>query len=190
VTVDTYDAIMHRHSVRAFTTAPVDREVLERMLRAAMAAPSAMNAQPWQFYVATGATRERIGAAMAQSTVHLKDYIDVLPPERIEAAERFYASLGGAPVVVALSIPGGDEGMDRTHDLVAAGCAIENLLLAACAEGLGCCHLTVPLWVMDEMRGILSVPDGRELISLVIVGHPEEAPLAPEHSFDHVTYFE
>jgi len=188
--MDTYDAIMNRHSVRAYTTEAVDRDVLERMLRAAMAAPSAMNAQPWYFYVATGATRELIGAAMAQSTVHLKDYMDVLPPERIEAAERFYASLGGAPVVVALSIPSSDDGMDRTYNQVAAGCAIENLLLAARAEGLSSCHLTVPLWVMDGMRRILSVPEGRELISLIIVGYPAEAPLAPEHSFNHVTYFE
>jgi nitroreductase len=188
--MDTYDAIMNRHSVRAYTTEPVDREALDRILLAAMAAPSAMNAQPWHFNVATGATRELIGAAMAQSTVHLKDYIDVLPPERIEAAERFYANLGGAPVVIALSIPSSDDGMDRTYNQVAAGCAIENLLLAACAEGLGCCHLTVPLWVMDEMRGILSVPEGRELVSLVIVGHPAEAPLATVRSSDHVTYFE
>jgi nitroreductase len=188
--MDAYDAIMNRHSVRAYTTEAVDREVLDRILRAAMAAPSAMNSQPWHFHVATGVVRELIGAAMAQSTVHLKDYMDVLPPEHIEAVERFYASLGGAPVAIALSIPSGDDGMDRTYDRVAAGCAIENLLLAAHAEGLGSCHLTVPLWVMDEMRGILSVPEGRELISLIIVGHPAEAPQAPEHSFDHVTYFE
>lgn len=186
--MDIYDAIMNRHSVRAFTTDAVERDVLDRVLRAAMAAPSAMNTQPWHFYVATGAVRERIGAAMAQSTVHLQDYIDVLPPERIEAAERFYASLGGAPVVVAMSIPSSDDGMERTHNQVAAGCAIENLLLAARAEGLGCCNLTVPLWVMDELDGVLEVPRGRELISLIVVGHPAEVPAAPEHSFDHVTY--
>ena len=186
--MDTYDAIMNRHSVRAFTDDAIDREVLDRILRAAMAAPSAMNTQPWHFYVATGETREAIGAAMAQSTVHLKDYIDVLPPERIEAAERFYANLGGAPVIIALSIPSTDDDADRVYSQIALGCAIENLLLAARAEGLGSCHLTVPLWVMDEMRGIISVPEERDLISLIIVGHPAETPLAPEHSFDHVTF--
>lgn len=185
--MDLYDAIMSRHSVRAFTSEDVDSAALDRMLRAAMAAPSAGNAQPWHFYVVTGDTRERVGGAMAQSTVHLKDYIDELPPERIEAAERFYANLGGAPVLVALSVPRSDDPMGRTHNDIAAGCAIENLLLAARAEGLGACNLTVPSWVMDELDEILEVPVDRELVSITIVGHPAEAPLAPEHSFDHVT---
>lgn len=190
MTMELYDAIMSRHSVRAFTSEPVSRDSLDRVVRAAMAAPSAMNSQPWRFYVTTGETRERIGGAMAQSTAHLRDYLSELPPDRIEAAERFYANLGGAPVAIAISIPVTDDPAERTHNQVAAGCAIENLLLAATAEGLGCCNLTVPAWVMEEMDQILEVPVDRDLVSIVIVGHPSEPPLAPEHAFDHVTFLD
>jgi nitroreductase len=188
--MDLYDAVSDRHSVRSYTSEPVGREVLDRVLKAAMDAPSAMNAQPWQFHVATGVTREAVGTAMAQSTVHLKDYIDILPPEHIEAAERFFENLGGAPVAIGLSVPSSDEETFRTQVCLAAGCAIENLLLAGCAEGLGCCNLTVPLWIMDELDQILSVPTGRELVSLIIVGHPAEEPIAPERSFDHVAFLD
>jgi nitroreductase len=186
--MDLYDAISDRHSVRAYTAEPVGREALDRILSAAMAAPSSMNTQPWHFHVATGVTREAVGTSMAQSTVHLKDYIDILPPEHIAEAERFFANLGGAPVVIGLSVPDSDDETTRTQTWIAAGCAIENLLLAACAEGLACCNLTVPMWVMEEMNAILSVPEGRVLVSLMIVGHPAETPHATERDLDRVTY--
>ena len=47
------DAIFHRTSVRKFLDKPVEKEKIEKILRAAMAAPSAKNQQPWEFYVVT-----------------------------------------------------------------------------------------------------------------------------------------
>ena len=45
------NSIFHRTSVRKYTNQPVEQEKIEKILRAGMAAPSAMNQQPWEFYV-------------------------------------------------------------------------------------------------------------------------------------------
>ena len=52
--MDIMHAIFHRRSIRKFTDQPVEKEKIELMLRAAMAAPSACNQQPWEYYVITG----------------------------------------------------------------------------------------------------------------------------------------
>ena len=77
-----FDRVLReRHSVRAYSPRDVPHDVLERVLDAASFAPSALNEQPWRFFVATGEARARVGEIMAQSTVYLEDYMEVLGPE-------------------------------------------------------------------------------------------------------------
>lgn len=188
--MDIYDAISARHSIRVFMPDPVDRAVVQRVLDAANAAPSSQNSQPWHFDVATGDARDEVAAAMALSTVHLQEYIDILPPAKIEAAERFFATLGNAPVVVAVSVPTAQDDLSRINGYVAAGCAIQNLMLAARAEGLGTCAVTFSFWVRETIAEILGVGEDREIVSLLLVGHPAETPLPSERRPDAVTFHE
>jgi nitroreductase len=188
VAMDFYEVIEGRHSVRSFTMEPIPRPVLDRLLAAAAKAPSAMNAQPWRFHVASGRTREAVGHAMAMSTLHLKDYIGIIDQEHLEQAEQFFASLGGAPVVVAVSSPTIQDDLDRINAYLSVGCALENLLLAATAEGLGTCSLTFSFWVRDELAEVLDLPDGREVVALVVLGYPAEKPVAPPHNLDIATF--
>ena len=176
-TVDIYDAIYGRRSIREFEDRAVDRDgpgphhrgrqrgaLVDE--RAAMALPRGDRA----------GRRELVGQEMALSTVHLQEYIESLPPEHMETAERFFATLGGAPVAIALSVPVTPDDLMRINHYLAAGCALQNLQLAAYAEGLGCCNLTFAFWVRDKLADTLGVPADREIISLVIVGHPAETP--------------
>jgi nitroreductase len=190
VVMDLYEVIGARRSVRAFSPQPVEREKLDRIFAAAAAAPSAMNLQPWHFHVAMGAAREVVGRTMAQSTLHLREYIGILPQEKLDFAERFYADLGQAPLVVAVSAPIMAEDLDKLNTYIGVGCAMENMLLAATAEDLACCSLTFSFWVRDDLATVFALPEDREVVALILVGYPVEKPLAPSHNMDVVTYLD
>jgi nitroreductase len=186
--MEVYDAILNRRSIRKFDGTPVERSVIERVIQAAAAAPSTRNSQPWHFHVTTGATRDAVCGVTALSTVHLQEYLDMLPPTGYEAAERFFASLGNAPVVIVVSVPVPEDEPSRINDTLGTGCAIENLMLAAYAEGLGCCNITFSFWVRDKLSELLAIPDDREIISLVLLGHPAELPEPIVRRTDVATY--
>jgi len=188
--MDFYEVVQARHSVRAFSSQAIERETLDRIFAAAAAAPSAMNSSPWRFHVAMGEAREAIGGVMAQSTLHLKEYIGIVPQENLDFAERFYAELGGAPIVVGVSAPVMADEFDRMNTYMSVGCSIENMLLAATAEGLACCSLTFSFWVRDDLAARFELPSDREIVSLVLLGYPAETPAAPPHNLDVVSYHE
>jgi nitroreductase len=186
--MELYEAIRSRRSVRDYDGAPVDSAVLERLITAAGEAPSPYNAQPWRFIVATGAVRDAVCEVTALSTVHLQEYLDILPPSRLAQAERFFASLGGAPVVIAVTTPVCDDELTCINTFMSTGAAVQNLMLAARAEGLGCCSLTFAFWVRDKLSAVLGVESDREIVALVLVGHPAEVPKDPGRLDDIATY--
>jgi nitroreductase len=186
--MDLYEVIQARHSVRAFSGGEVERAKLDRVFAAAAAAPSAMNAQPWRFHVATGETRHLVGQVMAQSTLHLKEYIGIVPQEKLDHAEHFYAELGQAPIVVAVSAPVLTDDLEKVNTYISVGCAMENMLLAATAEGLACCSLTFSFWVRDDLAAHFQLPADREVVALVLLGYSAEQPESPPHNLDVVTY--
>ena len=154
-----FDAIASRTSIRAFDkTRAVSEEQIERMLRAAMAAPTAVNKQPWEFVVVTD--REVLKAL---SLAH--------PHARIE---------NGAPLVIAVC-GATDNGLDgRAKEFWIQDCsaATENLLLAAHGLGLGAVWCGV--YPIEErvaaVRDILAVPEGYIPLNLVTIGHPAVHP--------------
>ncbi|HEX9094329.1 MAG TPA: nitroreductase [Coriobacteriia bacterium] len=188
--MDLYEAIESRHSVRGFKPDPVDRAVIDRLVHAAGHAPSSMNRQPWVFHVATGKWRDAVVEAMAASTLHLQEYIGIIDDEHLKAAEEFFANLGGAPVVMVVAVPTPTDDLERINTYVSAGCAIENLSLAARAEGLGCCNVTFSFWVRDRLSQAMSVPDDEEIISIIVVGYPAEAAETTTRKTDISVYHE
>ena len=170
--MDVYDAIASRRSVRHFDSKPVDRSTLERVLSATTLAPSARNEQPWQFYVAEGATRMELGRVVSQTTVYLREYVDSLGPEGYDRAVAWYSSLGDAPVLIAVTAPDSEDEFTATNRMLSIGAALENLLLAATAEGLGACVFTFSYWVKAELTRVLSLPDASSVCCVVAVGWP------------------
>ncbi len=147
------DPVLSRRSTRKYTADPVPDDVVERLLRAAMAAPSAGNQQPWQFVV----VRER---------------------ETLAAITRFhpYASmLPGAPVALVVC---GDVAGCKWPQMWEQDCAAatENLLVEAELLGLGAVWLGVhPLAERVEgVRVLLDVPAGVVPFAIVALGHPAE----------------
>ncbi len=147
--------LMTRRSIRDYTDQDVTEQEVETLLRAAMAAPSAGNQQPWHFVV----TRRR-------ETM-----------ERIMQAHPYSDMLAEAPVCIAVVA---EVALERHAGYWVQDCsaATMNILLSAHALGLGAVWLGVHP-VADRkaaMKEILGLPDGVECLSLVAVGHPSETP--------------
>ncbi len=151
--MDSLDGIAGRRSVRRFGQEPVDDETVEKLLRAAMAAPSAGNQQPWRFVV----VRDR----------------EVL--RRLADASPYASMLPTAPVAIVVC---GEPAVEKHVGFWVQDCsaATENLLLAAHALGLGAVWLGY-YPVHERIAGAseaLGLPDGIVPLCVVPVGHPKE----------------
>ena len=182
--------IRERRSVRSFTGEPVSRETIEQIMTLAGMAPSSFNSQPWRFHVATGETRMRIGEILAQSTSYLSEYLDRLEPEEVEMAETFFAELGRAPVTIGVSAPTTEDDLDTINTLIGVGGAIQNLQLAATDVGLGSCAITFSYWTRDQLSEAFRLREHRDVISVILLGHPAETPEAPGRRPDVAIFLE
>lgn len=186
-----WDVLRSRHAVRDYLPDPVPNDALRRILEAAQLAPSAMNAQPWHFYVCAGDVRERLGKVIAQTTVHLTEYMDALGPDRYQEVVRWYSSLGDAPVLIVVGMDRPDDDFGRLNAYLSVGTAIENLLLAATNEGFGVNNVTFSFWVRDDIASTVSAQPEEEIVSVITLGYPSEVkPVAPAHELNHVTFLE
>lgn len=196
-----------RRSVRRFAAEPPPRELIERLIEAAITAPSASNKQPWRFLVVTGRpTLDAMAAAVREAVDRIARHI---PPES-EASFRAYGDyftrFEGAPVVIAViargavvlshlasgALPAADRAriaaMERDSGLAGASLAIQNLLLMAHAVGLGASGMTGPLVAADRLKATLEVPASWDLVALIPVGYPDEAPAPTDRKpIDKVT---
>ena len=146
------NAIFHRTSIRKYTGQPVEEEKVEQLLRAAMAAPSAGNQQPWEFYVVTD---RNVLKALSECS----PYAGMLQE----------APLG---IVVCCQadcrMPG--------YAQIDCSAAIENLLLEADSLGLGAVWLGIaPLEErMEAARKALDIPEQLYAFSFIACGYPTE----------------
>ena len=153
--MDILEAIHSRRSVRRYRDLPVSEELVQKLLAAASSAPSARNQQPWQFVVIDD---RRI----------LADIAEVNPNAQMARL---------APLAILVC---GDLGLETSPGYWVVDCAaaVENMLLAAHALGLGA------VWTgvyprqerMDGLRRLTKLPEGVMPHSLVVLGYPAEQP--------------
>lgn len=147
------NAIFKRISVRKYEDRPVEMEKIEKVLRAAMAAPSARNQQPWEFFVVTDREMIRDLAACSPYAAFLKDApLAIVPCFRTEG----------------LTAP--------SYAEIDMSIATENLMLEAADLGLGTCWMGIaPVRErMDAVNAVLGNPAGLEAFALVSCGYPAE----------------
>jgi nitroreductase len=160
--MDVLTAIMTRRSIRTFDERPIPEELCEKLLRAAMAAPSARNAQPWQFIVID----------------HRATLIEIAA--RFPNAEPARTAPLGILVCGDLSLE-----LSKGYWVIDCAAAAQNILLAAHGLGLGA------LWTgvyprenrVEGLRDIFEIPEHVVPHSLVLVGYPAESP-EPDDRFD------
>ncbi len=144
------NSIFHRTSIRRFTETAVETEKIEQMLRAAMAAPSAHNQQPWEFYVVTN--RQKI--------------------EELSEASPYAKFAKAAPLIFApcyrTELPA------PSYAQIDMSAAVENLLLEADALGLGATWIGIAPQEenMQRVRDALQIPENLKPFALVACGYP------------------
>lgn len=191
-----YKLIESRKSIRKYKTDAVPKETLERILEAATHAPSGKNRQNWRFFVVEGRKRDEYLEYSKKSWLGVKDVLQKrLKPSLYEFTERFFYTLGNAPTIIFCYSQNDSE--ERYHTSIGSVyMAVENLILAATAEGLGTCAMGAPLEIKSEVDKFLGVqkeksPDGSELelLCAVVVGWPDhEPPKAARQSEGRITW--
>ena len=195
---DFYALLEKRKSIRKFKNTPVPRDVLERLLNAAIQAPSGKNRQNWQFYVVQGKKRDDYLKYSQKSWLGIKDILKArLKPSLYEFTERFFFTLGDAPVLIfAFSLNSEDE--KYLTSIGSVYMAVENLNLACVVEGLGCCTMGAPLEIKDDVIQFLGLHDRPEiksgqleLLCGIVLGYPDHnPPKAPRILQDRVHWID
>lgn len=180
---DFYKIIESRKSIRAYKAEMPSRDVVDRVLNAGLHAPSGKNRQNWRMFVVTGQKRDEYLKYSQKSWLAIKDILQAkLKPSLYQFTERFFFTLGNAPILVffySLNTP-------EEKYLTSIGSvymAVENINLAAVYEGLGCCTMGAPLEIakeVDEFLGVTSLPEYKsgelQLLCGLTLGYPDHDP--------------
>jgi nitroreductase len=180
---DFYKLVEARKSIRQFKDQAVPHEVIERLLQSAMHAPSGKNRQNWRFFVVQGKKRDEYLDYSKKSWVGIKDILHQrLKPSLYEFTQRFFYTLGNAPVLVfAYS----NNSPDERHytSIGSVYMAVQNINLACVVEGLGCCTMGAPLEIANEVNKFLGVDQLEEfkqgqleLLCGLTIGYPDHDP--------------
>ncbi|MEA2464844.1 MAG: hypothetical protein QOJ98_2591 [Acidobacteriota bacterium] len=186
-----YALLSTRRSVRRFKPELPPRGTIESLIASAVTAPSASNKQPWRFLVVQ--RRELIdamAAAVRRAVERIAHAIDPAFEEAFRAYGDYFTRFESAPVTIvplfrALTVlsnmlPHEDmsaiRAMERDSGLIGTSLAMQNLLLAAHAAGLGASGMTGPLIAVAELRELLHVQPSWEIAALVPIGYPDETP--------------
>lgn len=166
------EAIRTRRSIKRFTDRPVTRDEIERLLDAAVQAPNHRMTQPWRFYILGPDARRAYGAVLgARKAKKVED------PEAARAvAMKAEEGEAGLPAMIGVAMVVSDNPEIREEDYAATMMAVQNLLLAATATGLGT-HLKTGA-IMDDPRArqAVGVPDGERIVAMIQLGEPGEVP--------------
>jgi nitroreductase len=168
-------------ALRRLKPEPIPDEVLFQLFDAAIRAPSGQNVQDWRFIVIKDPTTKaqlqewgeeawlRYQARYAENS----EQIDELPRSQrlsLRSVEHLARNLATAPAIVAVL------GLKGRHSTPGGSTfpAVQNLLLAARAQGLGGSIFNLPLGHRDELKSMLDIPDNNEIYCLVPIGYPTD----------------
>lgn len=196
--MDVYSAASTTRAVRRLRPDPIPDDVLERVFRAATWAPSGGNRQPWRMIaVRDPAVKAKIAPLYAGPWSTYSDdsrKLGAAMPEALraglmrtlEAGDQLAANLAQTPVLAVFCFDPAAlhvTDADQDHPSVVGGGslypAVQNLLLACRAEGLGCTLTTLLSMRTKEMREILGIPDGWGVYAMVPIGWPERGGHGP-----------
>ncbi len=158
------EALLARRSVRKYTSEPVSDNDINELLIAGMSGPSAVNRQPWEFYVVTN-------------------------PDKLEELRHTTPFTKGMKAPLAIIVCGNLKrslpAKFSTYWIQDCSAAIENILLRVTDLGLGAvwCGLHPQKSSEEKVRKMLGIPEKQIPLGLIFIGHPDEAP-APRTQLD------
>ena len=195
--MDLLDIIKSRRSIRAFERALPPTEIIKQCLEAATWAPSATNQQPWEFIVLTGNELEKVNEIILDNfaeRMQANDSFGGVPEHLAQRQQEIFAALLDAgereginpneifqKSLCFFEAPVGVyfvtyKRADHQYRLSTAA-ALENFLLAAHAQGLGTCWLTVTVICEEDIKKHLGISQDKELLGGVALGYPAKDSL-------------
>ncbi len=189
------EVIKTRRSIRKFKETDIPRDKILELLRLANLAPTAGNKQPWEFIVISRKEIVKLYETLEEAFDRRTEEISAekyrialndlpIPVEddkdKLAGLKKFYKYLGNAPAVVVAYADRQDDDwlwMCTVQDLAAA---IQTLIIAAWAEGIGSCWMTGPFHKgSNKIREILGLPEGKQLVAMIPIGYPSIVPKSP-----------
>jgi nitroreductase len=196
--IGVYEAMRTLRAVRRLRPDPIPEDVLARVLEAATFAPTGGNAQPWRVVVVREAAKKRrLGELYAERwhaySAHHRKLIADAPAEAVAAAERMLRAgdqlathFAELPAVLVFCFNPKNMAITdakQPRPSVVGGAsvypAVQNLLLACRAEGLGCVLTTLLCEVEPQVRELLAIPDPWYTAAAVPIGYPQGAGHGP-----------
>ncbi|MGC8993625.1 MAG: nitroreductase family protein [Candidatus Aenigmatarchaeota archaeon] len=170
--MNVFEAIAKRRSIREYQDKDVDDKLIGVMLWAACQAPSAGNLQEWRFIVVRDQKKKELlyNAALKQEHVRKAPVLIVVAAD-LETQSLRYGKRG-----------------ELVYALEDCAAAIENMLLAATALGLGTCW--VGAFDEEDVKNILQLPDFLRPIAIITVGYPAEEPEKKEVDYSRYVFLE
>lgn len=178
-----YKVIYTRRDIRTFLDKPVPENLIHKILQAAHHGPSVGFMQPWNFILVTdedtkarlawAADKERRALAIHYEDQKQEQFLNLKVEGIMQAPLTICVTCdptrGGSHVLGRNSIP--------ETDLMSTACAIQNMWLAACAEGLALGW--VSFYKKNDVRDILNIPPHIDPVALLSVGYTEHYPSKP-----------
>ncbi len=179
------EAVPLRRSVRAFAAEPVDPERIRAAVAAGLTAPAPHHTHPVRFvWLRDPAKRAALLAAMADKW-RADLTADGLDPERVERRVARGQILFDAPeVIIPFCVPDGAhdypdarrQAAEKTMFTVAVGAAVQGLLVALAADGLGSCWIGSTIFAPEVTREVLDLPADWNPLGAIAIGHPLDEP--------------
>ena len=167
-----FEAIHTQRSVRHFSTRPVHEELVAAILEAAIRAPSAGNRQPWHFIVIRDCeAKRRLGQWYLDSWRHMVAAIggDASSSESYRSGGDLARQMEDIPVLILACV---DQGASTMGSSIYP--AVQNLMLAARALGLGTVLTTNHMRFEQEVKAFLGIPEDVDTAALIPIGYPAE----------------
>ena len=179
--VTVYEAIHNRRMNNDFSEVVPDRDAVQRMLDAAVWAPNHRLTNPWRFFVL-----EKNGYKRAQVAQLAYDNQFARSGDQENAAGSRQRVLGAPALIYVYSIPGDSEEMTQ-ENYAAACCAVQNLLLAAVAEGLAGDWSTGNVTRHPQLAETLGAEPEWTMVGALFIGQPSRPSASVRTPADDVT---
>lgn len=178
-----YKVIYKRRDIRSFLPTPIPAELIDNILEAAHHAPSVGFMQPWNFIIISSQeVKERLAWAADKERRALAVHYEGEKENKFLSLK--VEGLKEAPITICVTCDptrGGSHVLGRNSipetDVLSTACAIQNMWLAACAEGLAMGW--VSFYKKNDIRDILDIPPHIDPVALMSIGYTDHYPEQP-----------
>jgi nitroreductase len=184
--MDVFTAIKTRRSIGKVKSDEVSKDLIETILEAGIWAPNHYRTEPWKFFVMQGEGRKKLGKVLGEIATEEMDESSQEAQEKRMKAE---AKPLRAPVIIAVAaIPSDNPKVIVKEEFAAVSSAVQNMLLAAHALGLGAIWRTGKPTYHPKMQQLFSLQGNEEVVGFIYIGYPDmKEPIAKRIPYDQKT---